>query len=67
VTILTTIPADLVVIDFTFDQVKDLIPAIFQLPQVPETVTVRDDSTEPLTPGQESLIRVGAQITEADW
>ena len=67
VTILSTIPTDLVVLDFTFDQIQDLILAIFQLPQVPETVTVRDDSTEPLTPGQESLIRVGAQITEADW
>lgn len=67
VTILSTIPTDLVVLDFTFDQIQDLILAIFQLPQVPETVTVRDDSAEPLTPGQENLIRVGTQITEADW
>jgi len=67
VTILSTISSDLVVLDFTFDQIQDLILAIFQLPQVPETVTVRDDSVEPLTPGQENLIRVGTQITEADW
>jgi hypothetical protein len=53
--------------DFPVDQIQDTIPAVFRLPQVPELITVRDDSTEPLLPGQENLIRVGTQITEADW
>jgi CheY-like chemotaxis protein len=66
-TILTTIPPNLVVIDSDVQNGADLLPAVFQLPQPPESVTIRDDSTLPLPAGQERLVRVGTQISEADW
>ncbi len=66
-TILGTISAEAVVID-AMDIEKDLLlPAVFQLPQIPDTISIRDDSTDPLPTGQERLIRVGTQVSESDW
>ncbi len=64
--IVSTIPADLVVIDDT-EIGRSLLPAIFSLPHVPERITIRDDSTTAPIIGQERLIQVGTNITEAVW
>lgn len=66
-TILSTIPAQAVILDSNVDGARDLLPGIFQLPQVPDVVTIRDDSKEALPAGQERLIRVGSQISESEW
>lgn len=66
-TILSTIPAQAVVLDANVDGARDLLPAIFQLPQIPDVVTIRDDSKDALPAGQERLIRVGSQVSESEW
>jgi CheY-like chemotaxis protein len=65
--ILTSTSPELVVIDSNIENAKDLLPTVFQLPSVPKTVTIRDDSTDPLPAGQEHLVRVGTQVSESDW
>lgn len=65
--ILPSISADLVVIDSDIENGRALLPAIFALPKVPEKITIRDDSSEPPIVGQERVIHVGTQITEAVW
>lgn len=66
-TILSTIPAQAVILDSNVEGAKDLLPAIFQLPQVPDVVTIRDDNTDALPAGQEKLVRVGSQVSESEW
>ena len=66
-TFLSTIPAQAVVLDANVDGARDLLPAIFQLPQIPDVVTIRDDSKDALPAGQERLIRVGSQVSESEW
>lgn len=66
-TIVTSISPDLVVIDSDIENGKDLLPAVFQLPNIPKTVTIRDDSTDPLPAGEEQLLRVGTQVSESEW
>lgn len=66
-TIVTSISPDLVVIDSDIENGKDLLPAVFQLPNIPKTVTIRDDSVDPLPAGEEQLLRVGTQVSESEW
>jgi hypothetical protein len=66
-TILTSISPDLVAIDSNIENGRELLPSVFQLPNIPKTVTIRDDSTDPLPAGQEQLIRVGTQVSETEW
>lgn len=65
--ILTSISPELVLIDSNIENGKDLLPTVFQLPNVPKTVTIRDDSKDPLPAGQEQLVRVGTQLSESEW
>lgn len=66
-TILTSISPELVVIDSNVENGKELLPSVFQLPNAPKTVTIRDDSTDSLPSGQEHLLRVGTQVGESEW
>ena len=65
--ILTTIPAEIVVIDTPMKNSEELLSSIFQLPNLPKAVTIRDDSSEPLPAHMERLIRVGSQVSESEW
>lgn len=66
-TILTTVLPDIVIIDSDIENGIALLPLVFQLSHIPEIITIRDDSSDPLPAGQEWLIRVSTQITESEW
>ncbi len=64
--ILSSVPADVVVID-NIENGRAFLLSIFALPRVPESITIRDDSTEIPIVGQERLIHVGTEVTETMW
>jgi hypothetical protein len=65
--ILSSICPYLLVIDSDIENGRSLIPQIFALPKVPEKITIRDASADPFVIGQEKIIHVSADMTDAVW